>query len=122
MKVVGRSGACLSPPGKGVPVGSTCLRIARSIKRQNSSANNEAQGCAACRLLQKPTSDKHRGLQKSVLLLRPVLVLVHGEDGTGAMGQGPRCGPMGAQDEAARLFLQVCDHGVNSLKINGLIS
>jgi len=35
-----------------------------------------------------------------------MLVFVHGEEVSGAMGQVPHCGHIGQQDEAARLFLQ----------------
>ena len=39
-------------------------------------------------------------------MLRPLLVFVHGEDVSGARGEGPRRGHIGEQHEAARLCLQ----------------
>jgi len=49
MKAVGRAVAFLSHPGKDVRVVSTCLRIARSIKRQSRSASNKMRPRASMR-------------------------------------------------------------------------
>jgi hypothetical protein len=43
------------------------------------------------------------------VLLRPLLVFVHREEVTGAMGEITRCGHLGAQHEAGGLFLQTAD-------------
>jgi hypothetical protein len=50
--------------------------------------------------------DNHWVLQQSIVLLRPMLVFVDGEDITGAMGHVSRRRHIGEEDEAARRFLQ----------------
>ena len=72
---------------------------------QQSQQQDEAQGLDTFRLLQKETIDNHRIFEKSVVLLRPMLVFVACKDTAGAMGHVTRSGYIGEEYEAARFFL-----------------
>ena len=111
MNEVGRSVACLSPPGTGVWVVLIDVRSARSINRQSSSApkntrpkEHASQGLDAFRLLQEETLDHHRICEQSVVLLCSMLFFLDRQDVPGTVGEGPRRRHMGAQHDAAGLF------------------
>ena len=107
MQAVGRSVTFLSHPGKAVLVVSTCLRMARSIRRHSSSErSNNTNPKASMRsgLLQEELCDVTGSLRTLVLALSHV-ALLDGEDLPGTLGEVPCRGHIGEQDRAARLFL-----------------
>src|SRR2546430_16429542 len=66
-------------------------------------------GFIAFGLLQEETIDNDRIFEKPVVLLRPMLLFLDGEDRPSTMGHVSRRGHIGEQDEAARLFLHTTD-------------
>ena len=69
----------------------------------------QSQGFNAFGLLQEETIDNDRIFEKPVVLLRPMLLFIDGEDLPSTMGHVSRRGHIGEQDEAARLFLHTTD-------------
>lgn len=72
---------------------------------QERQAYHEPSGFEACRLLAEAPMDHHRGLEEALVLRRPMVRFVDGEQVPGPRGEVTRRGPRGAQPEAARLVL-----------------